>query len=51
MKKLILDTINELFIENILDYQVKWEYFNYNIRKYTINFPKKLAKNKTKKID
>ena len=23
MKKLILDTINELFIENILDYQAK----------------------------
>ena len=49
MKKLISDTLNELFIENILDDQVKWEYFKYNIRKCTINFSKKLAKN-TKKI-
>ena len=33
MKKFILDTLNELFTENILDDQVKWEYLRYNIRK------------------
>ena len=26
MKKIILDTLNEMFNENILDDQVKWEY-------------------------
>ena len=26
MKKIILDTLNEMFNENILDNQVKWEY-------------------------
>ena len=36
MKKIILDTLNELFNENILDDQVNWEYMKYNIRKYTI---------------
>ena len=33
MKKFTLDTLNELFTENILDDQVKWEYLRYNIRK------------------
>ena len=50
MKTFILDTLNELFNENIPDNQVKWEYLKYNIRKYTIKFSKKLAKNKNKKI-
>ena len=50
MKKYISDTLSELFNENILDDQVKWEYLIYNIRKYTINFSKKLAKNSNKKI-
>ena len=50
MKKFISDTLNELFNENVLDDQVKWEYLKYNIRKYTINFSKKLAKNTNKKI-
>ena len=50
MKKFFSDTLNELFNENILDDQVKWEYLKYNIRKYTINFSKKLAKNTNKKI-
>ena len=50
MKKIILDTLNELFNENILDDQVKWEYLKYNIRKYTIKFSKKLAKNTNKII-
>ena len=50
MKKYISDTLSELFNENILDDQVKWEYLIYNIRKYTINFTKKLAKNSNKKI-
>ena len=44
MKKCISDTLNELFNENILDDQIKWEYFKNNIRKYTINFSKQLAK-------
>ena len=51
MKKNILDTLNELFNENILDDQVKWEYLKHNIRKYTINFSKELAKNTNKTID
>ena len=48
MKKFILDTLNELFNENILDDQVKWEYLKYNIRKYTIKFSKELAKSTNK---
>ena len=51
MKKFILDTLNELFTENILDDQVKWEYLKYNIRKYTIKFSKELAKNTNKTTD
>ena len=51
MKKFILDTLNELFNENILDDQVIWEYLKYNIRKYTIKFSKELAKNTNKTID
>ena len=51
MKKFISDPLNELFNENILDDQVKWEYLKYNIRKYTINFSKKLAKNTNKNIN
>ena len=51
MKKFILDTLNELFHENILDDQVKWEHLKYNIRKYTINFSKELARNTNKTID
>ena len=50
MKKFISDTLNELFNENIRDDQVKWEYLKYNVRNYTINFPKKLARNTNKKI-
>ena len=50
MKKFISDTLNELFNENILDDQVKWKYLKYNIRKYTINFSKKLAKSTNLKI-
>ena len=49
MKKFILDTLNELFNENILDDQVKWVYLKYNIRMYTIKFSKKLTKNTKKK--
>ena len=48
MKKFILDTLNELFNENILDDQVIWEYLKYNIRKYTIKFCKELAKSTNK---
>ena len=50
MKKFVSDTLNKLFNENILDDQVKWEYMKYNIRKYTINFSKTLAKNSNKQI-
>ena len=48
MRKFILDTLNELFNENILDDQVIWEYLKYNIRKYTIKFSKELAKSTNK---
>ena len=44
MKKLILDNLHELFNENVLDDQVKWEYLKYNIRKCNINFSEKLVK-------
>ena len=40
-KKTISDTLKELFNENILNDQVKWEYLKYSIRKFTINFSKK----------
>ena len=50
MKKLISDTLNDFFNENILYDQVKREYLKYSIRKYTINFSKKLTKKKTNKI-
>ena len=49
MKKFISDTLTELFNENIMDDQVKWEYLKYNIRKCTINFSGKPAKNTNKK--
>ena len=45
-----LDTLNELFNKSVLDDERKWEYLKYNIRKYTINFSKTLAINKSKKI-
>ena len=48
-KKFLLDTLNELFNENILGDQVIWEYLKYKIRKYIIKFSKELAKH-TKKI-
>ena len=48
MKKFILDTLNELFNENILDNQVKWEYWKYNSRKYIIKFSKELAESTNK---
>ena len=46
MEKVVLVTSNE----NIIDDQVKWEYFKYNFRKYTIKFSKKQAKSTNKKI-
>ena len=51
MKKFISVTLNELFNANILDDQVKHEYLKYNIRKYTINFSKKLDENYVYNID
>ena len=51
IKKIILYTLNQLFNENILDDQVKWEYLKCNIRKCTIKFSKELAKNTNKTID
>ena len=50
MKKLVSDTLNELFNQNVLADQIKWEYLKYKIRKCTINFSKKLTKNTNKKI-
>ena len=49
-EKIISDTLNKLFNENVLDDQVKWEYLKYNIRKHTISFSKKLPKNTNKEI-
>ena len=48
MKKIILDTLNERFNENILDDQVIWEHLKYNVRKYNIKFSKELAKSTNK---
>ena len=39
----------EWFSEKVLGNQVKWKYLKYGIRKYTINFSKKLTKNAHKK--
>ena len=53
MKKRVLDTLNELFNENIpddQDDQVKWECLKHSTRKCTIHFSKKLAKNTNKII-
>ena len=50
MKNFILDALNELFNGNTLDDQEKWEYLKQNIRKDTIKFHKKPAKNKNKII-
>ena len=50
IKKFISDTLNKLFNENVLDDQVRWGCLKCNIRKYTNNFSKKLAKNRNKKI-
>ena len=50
MQKLILDTLNELLNENILDVLVKGKCLKCNIRKYTINFSKKVEKRASKKI-
>ena len=49
-KKVISDTLNDLFNKNILVDQVYWENLKYNIRKYTINFSRKLEKNTNKKF-
>ena len=49
MKKFILDTLNELFNENILDDQVKWEYLKYTIKKHTTNFQKLAITSKKEK--
>ena len=40
MKKKLLDILNELFNENILDNQVKWEYLKYDIESTPSNFLK-----------
>ena len=50
MQKLILDTLNELLNENNLDVLVKGKCLKCNIRKYTINFSKKVEKRANKKV-
>ena len=50
MKKIILDTLNELFNEDSLNDQAKWKYLKYNIKKYTINLSKKLARTTMKNL-
>ena len=49
MKKHISYILDEIINENILKW-VKWENLKYNIRKYTIDFSKKVAKNTNKKL-
>ena len=44
MKNHVSDILNFLNNENIKDDQVIWEYLNYEIRKFTIQFSKRLAK-------
>ena len=50
MKKIVLDSLNKFFNENIVDDQLRWEYLKYDIRKHTINFSKIIAKNTNNKI-
>ena len=44
MKIHISDILNFLHKENIVDDQVIWEYLKYKIRKFTIQYSKRLAK-------
>ena len=44
MKNYISDILNFLNNENIKDDQVIWEYLKYEIRKFTIQYSKRLAK-------
>ena len=44
MKIHISDILNSLHKENIVDDQVIWEYLKYEIRKFTIQYTKRLAK-------
>ena len=40
MKKIVLDSLNEFFNENIVDDQLKWEYLKYDIRSTPSTFLK-----------
>ena len=48
MKKIVSDILNELFNDNILDDQVKWEYLKYNIRNTLSTFLKNQQKTQIK---
>ena len=45
MKKLIKDVLDNLDQDNIVDPQFRWEYFKYEIRKFSIHFSKSIARN------
>lgn len=54
MKKHLNDTKNTLKRENITDPQMRWEYIKYEIRKFSMNFSKQVArhrKHEYKKIE
>ena len=46
MKTLIKNVLNNLDQDNLEDPQFRWEYLKYEIRKFSIHFPKDIAQNK-----
>ena len=48
MKNPISETLRMLDQDKITDKHLRWEFLKYKIRKFTINFSKKLVKEKNK---
>ena len=48
MKNQISETISMLDQDKITDKHLRWEFLKYEIRKFTINFSKKLVKEENK---
>ena len=46
MKTLIKNVLDNLDQDSIVDPQFRWEYFKYEIRKFSIHFSKDIARNK-----
>ena len=46
MKTLIKHVLDNLDQDNIVDPQLRWEYLKYEIRKLSIHFSKRIARNK-----